>query len=319
MGTRRRWHLFAFTAWLAALSTPAAASCGSAFCTIATTYDALGIRVEPGFRLDVRGDYVDQNILRSGTNKVGPQGIPDTHDEVGTINRNLVATLDYSWSPNWGVSVLVPYVSRSHDHVFNDPVEGPEPESWSFNGFGDVKVIGRYQINNASGSAFGVRLGLTLPTGSFNEVNAEGERAERTLAPGTGTTQLIAGLYGNGWFGTSSLGYFASATVQTPLNNREDFRPGTQFAANAGLSYPVATNVALLLQVNALVKWRDSGLQAEPEDSGSRQVFVSPGINITVVRNLFLYGFVQLPIYQSVNGTQLTADWAAVAGISKIW
>lgn len=32
-----------------------------------------------------------------------------------------------------------------------------------------------------------------------------------------------------------------------------------------------------------------------------------------------LYGFVQLPIYQRVNGTQLTADWAAVAGISKIW
>lgn len=121
--------LACLAAVLAGISSHAAASCGSAFCSIATTYDALGIRVDEGFRLDIRGDYVDQNILRSGTEKVGLRSIPDTHDEVGTINRNLVATLDYSWSPDWGVSVLVPYVSRSHDHVFNDPVEGPVPES----------------------------------------------------------------------------------------------------------------------------------------------------------------------------------------------
>jgi len=29
-----------------------------------------------------------------------------------------------------------------------------------------------------------------------------------------------------------------------------------------------------------------------------------------------LYGFVQLPLYQYVNGVQLTADWAVAAGIS---
>jgi len=29
-----------------------------------------------------------------------------------------------------------------------------------------------------------------------------------------------------------------------------------------------------------------------------------------------VYGYVQLPIYQYVNGVQLTADWAALAGVS---
>ena len=28
------------------------------------------------------------------------------------------------------------------------------------------------------------------------------------------------------------------------------------------------------------------------------------------------YGFVQLPLYQYVNGVQLTADWALAAGLS---
>jgi hypothetical protein len=36
-----------------------------------------------------------------------------------------------------------------------------------------------------------------------------------------------------------------------------------------------------------------------------------------IARNLQLYGFVQLPLYQYVNGVQLTADWAAVVGISS--
>jgi hypothetical protein len=33
-------------------------------------------------------------------------------------------------------------------------------------------------------------------------------------------------------------------------------------------------------------------------------------------RTATLYGFVQLPLYQYVNGVQLTAGWSAVAGVS---
>ena len=29
-----------------------------------------------------------------------------------------------------------------------------------------------------------------------------------------------------------------------------------------------------------------------------------------------VYGFLQLPLYQYVNGVQLTADWSIVAGVS---
>jgi len=35
-----------------------------------------------------------------------------------------------------------------------------------------------------------------------------------------------------------------------------------------------------------------------------------------VGQHLQAYGFVQLPLYQYVNGTQLTADWSVVAGLS---
>ena len=45
-------------------------------------------------------------------------------------------------------------------------------------------------------------------------------------------------------------------------------------------------------------------------------VFVSPGLSWNFSRDAQLYGFVQLPIYQAVNGVQLTARWSALAGVS---
>jgi hypothetical protein len=44
-------------------------------------------------------------------------------------------------------------------------------------------------------------------------------------------------------------------------------------------------------------------------------VFLSPDASYALTTYVQLYGFVQLPLYQYVNGTQLTADWSAVAGI----
>lgn len=39
-------------------------------------------------------------------------------------------------------------------------------------------------------------------------------------------------------------------------------------------------------------------------------------MSYVLTRNAQVYGFLQLPLYQHVNGVQLTADWAAVVGVS---
>jgi hypothetical protein len=45
-------------------------------------------------------------------------------------------------------------------------------------------------------------------------------------------------------------------------------------------------------------------------------VFLSPGISYTIGKNAQLYAFYQQSLYQYVNGVQLTANWAAVGGVS---
>ena len=74
--------------------------------------------------------------------------------------------------------------------------------------------------------------------------------------------------------------------------------------------------MSALLQLNAHIKGRDRGAEAEPDDSGGRFVSLSPGLGYAVNRHLRIYGFVQMPVYQHVNGVQLTADRSLVAGIN---
>ena len=66
--------------------------------------------------------------------------------------------------------------------------------------------------------------------------------------------------------------------------------------------------------MNSLIKGKDSGANAEPDLSGSKSVFLSPGLIYSLTHDLQLYSFVQVPIYRFYNGIQLSVDWAFVAG-----
>jgi hypothetical protein len=45
-------------------------------------------------------------------------------------------------------------------------------------------------------------------------------------------------------------------------------------------------------------------------------VHLSPGVSVALGDKTQLYGFVQIPLCQKVNGVQLTADWSVAAGLS---
>ena len=105
-------------------------------------------------------------------------------------------------------------------------------------------------------------------------------------------------------------------SAQLPLNERDGFRPGVRYHLNGGWNYPVHDKVGVILQADVTYKTRDRGANAEPEDSGLTTLSLSPGLSLTVTPGTRLYTFVQLPVYQHVNGVQLTYDTAWVAGIS---
>ena len=212
----------------------------------------------------------------------------------------------------------LPFVHRDHFHLQNADDGSQTPESWHFKEIGDLRVLARRRLESVEDRNFGVLGGVKLPTGKTDVTNADGELAERMLQPGTGTTDLILGYYINSMRPIAEIParFFFQTQVQAPVNESKGFRPGTHFSADAGIAYPASGNWSGLLQVNMVIKGRDHGPAAEPEDSGGSFVWLSPGISYAPTRSVQFYSFVQLPMYQRVNGVQLTANWAASAGVS---
>ncbi|MGZ5035197.1 MAG: transporter [Usitatibacter sp.] len=299
----------------------ALASCGSAFCVVNTDWSAQGAWLEPGARFDLRYEAIDLDQPRAGTSNVAVGEIPRDHDEIETRNRNFVAGVDWSLAPDWGLSLSIPYVDREHRHNHHNEDGTVELETWSFREPGDARVQARYQFfdsaaDPAAPRSAGLTFGVKLPTGRHDVANGAGEVAERTLQPGTGTTDLLLGAYWHGAAPLADLSWFARAQAQLPVSERDGYKPGRQLLVDAGVRYAIARDVGVMLQMNYLAKGRDSGAQAEPEDSGQRVLFVSPGISWNVAKTAQAYAFVQLPVYQAVNGVQLTASWSALAGVS---
>jgi len=50
--------------------------------------------------------------------------------------------------------------------------------------------------------------------------------------------------------------------------------------------------------------------------TGGKFLYLSPGVSFAVVRGTNLYGLLQLPLYQYVNGEQLTASRSFTVGVN---
>jgi hypothetical protein len=317
--SRRLAQQLLAAACVAVLPTLAAASCGADFCSVNSNWTADSVALEPGSSFDLRYEYIKQDQPRAGDDKVAVGQIHRHHDEVSTRNRNLLATYNHNFDSAWGVSVTAPIVDRDHFHIHNHHGV-PIDERWNFTELGDVRVVGRYQLpylgDPLQPSVVGLNFGLKLPTGKTTIANDDGDVAERSLQPGTGTTDAIVGAYYQQKLPAQGAAWFAQAQYQRALYAHDDFKPGDQLRLDLGYRHGLTDRLSGLIQLNLLAKGRNHGAEAEPEDSGGRYAAVSPGLSYAISDSTQIYAFVQLPIAQYVNGVQLTADKSIVVGWS---
>ena len=305
-----------------AVASKAALACSSCGCSLNTDWSAQGFGGgEPGLRMDLRFDYIDQKELRSGTKAVdrGSLEIPN-EDEIQqrTKNNNYTLFADYTFNADWGVYVMVPYFDRYHTTIAPGDTDISTSHTQSL---ADVRVVGRYSGFSPDHS-WGVQFGVKLPTGSFhnnfNDGPQAGEPLDRGLQPGTGTTDLLVGVFKFGAL-NRDWDYFAQAMVQQPLAAREDFKPGTGLNLNFGVQYVSFESFTPMLQINARIEGRDSGAQADIPNSGAALWYLSPGATFHLTHSLHAFAFVQLPIAQRVNGLQLEPYYTASVGARYVF
>ncbi len=296
------------------------AGCGSAFCTVNTSWTNESAMTEAGSTLDLRYETINQNQRRSGSRKINAATVTESHQEIATRNDNLIASYTHNFNNAFGISVLAPLMNRDHSHI-HDPQGEAAFEQWRFTRLGDVRVLGRYRLPQSGdpqrSANMGMTLGFKLPTGSTSIVNAEGELAERSLQPGTGTTDIIIGAYYFRKSPDTNGSWFAQTQYQHALNHHDDYQSGDSLSVDLGYRHELNQKTGLLLQTNFLSKQRDNGAQAEPTDSGGKFVYISPGLSYLLSNTMQLQAYLQLPVYQYVNGIGLTASKSFVVGLSQ--
>lgn len=321
-----------FLAASIALLFPAfATACASCGCTLSSDWDGLGNSSKPGFKMDLRYDYLNQDQLRSGTSAISPSAASqiirngETQEvEKYTKNNYITVGLDYSRDLNWGVNLQIPYIDRKHSTLgsasdgYTGGDDGGQYDSHT-RSIGDVKIIGRYQ-GFSEEHTLGLLFGLKLPTGSHTETGISTDpgapgvaEIDRGLQAGSGTTDLILGGYFSDSF-SANWDYFSQVMVQTALNSKDGFTPGNGINLNAGVRYTGFSDIKPLLQVNAKYVQHDTGVNADTVSTGGTLMYLSPGAVLSINQQLSLYAFVQLPIYQNVRGLQLTPRYTASIG-----
>ena len=303
-----------FSVSLVLCAAPVAASCGASFCSLSNDWRALGAWTEPGLQADLRYEFIDQDRPFAGSKRVAVGQVRRHDDEVSTLNRNTLLGLDYNFADGWGLGVQLPWVSRNHKHIHNHHGQQFD-ESWEIHELGDARVNLRLPLGKDNG--VGLNLGLKLPTGRIKVENRDGELAERSLQPGSGSIDTLLGVTYHSPPNAGAFSWFSQATWQHAVTTRDQYKPGDRFNWDVGGRYNFSKNLSGILQANFQARAHDTGANAEPEDTGGRFAYISPGIAYAIGPDTQAYAFVQLPVYTYVNGVQLATGKSFSIGISQ--
>ena len=329
------------------MAVQACATCG---CTLSTDA-ATGYTAESGWRINLDTTYIDQDELRTGGSRATPRQVVDQPSdstlgggeiEHGTTNRYLNLTAAYRFNAAWGVSLLLPYVSRAHDTygVQLQPYAPTEsaPDQLSHanvSSLGDIKLLASYQGFLPTHN-LGLQFGVKLPTGNyggetedgdfvgtpvrFRDGPAAGSALDSSLQAGTGSTDLIVGAY---YFQPISQdfdgfvnGQFQSAVAERMDASGANFRPGNLTTMSLGVRYEAHANWVPQLQLNLLHKSADQGALADRPDTAGNVAYLSPGVSVSLGQRLQAYAFVQVPVYSHLAGYQLFPGWTGTIGLS---
>lgn len=291
------------------------ASCGSATCPVLSYTPFSGKTFEIGFQYE----KIDQDQVYVGHKKSTVGAISGHHDEVETLNQQYVINAAYQLNSEWRIRAEVPFIHRKHDHVHHHHGE-VIPGTWDISGLGDTTVFLDHKMGD-----LGLSAGVKLATGKTRLTNEEDEEAEVPIQPGTGSTDYSLGIFYQ--FGMANLQNMDHTHVQLPLKlgvsytisgkGTDAWRFGNKWIANVGTHYLLTNSFALSADIQAKFQEKsDTGTTGEPaSNTGGTWVYATPGVHYTLSEAVKLESIVQIPIYQNVNGIQLTAPYNLRIGI----
>lgn len=225
---------------LGAYTEAQACPCGCVKICVDNLADRPAVSAASPFVLDVRFDAIDQNERNDAAHAhwYGSHFLT-----TGTVETQIAGQ-------TWFLSV--PRVER-HLHTDKTAV-GATNYTQDVVGLGDITIGTRFDWRG-----FTVNAGVKLPTGNDHIVFADpdGGLSRRYLQPGTGSTDVLAGIRKDFGAADSALSEFVQLQAQGAVASDGNFRPGTTLALSAGVRYKLTDSLAASLQGSLLRQFRD--------------------------------------------------------------
>lgn len=274
-----------------------ACACGCGVFDVATSFM---LPSGPGGMFWGQYDYLEQNRNWSGS---GQAPAADNDDKL-LISHFTSLGVQYMFNRSWGVSAELPYTFRYFRGTLDDGTIGAH--RWS--GLGDIKLQAIYTGFSPDLSS-GLTLGLKLPTGGFH---TDTDLVDRDTQIGAGSTDLLLGGFHRDKIGRSrDWEWFVQGQLDVPTIIQENYRPGIEFDADAGVDYAGFSigraHIVPLAQVLFSLRSSDSGANADPESTGYERVLLSPGLEVNL-HPVDFYADAEFPVFQNFTGNQL-AGW----------
>lgn len=312
--------------WLGGLTPSAKASCGAASCALDTYSPYKTLKGD--VLLDYTFEYIDQNTPRVGTSRSAVGEITGHHDEERTLSRVHRFSGTVGVTDRLNLDFSLPFTGRAHRHIHNHHTGEVIPEGWNFSGVGDLALQSRYTVvlpENRRRPSVAVIAGVEFPTGKSHVTNSDGDEADAGVTPGSASYDVVVGLSSVQELTTTTLErqeatlpLFLSTTYKINGRGHEDYKLGNTLTVSGGATYPLTSWLGLLTQLNLLVRERDDKGETSEETgkTGGEFLYVSPGIQVQLLKDWKWHTTVQIPVYQRVNQIQLTSDYNLQTGLS---
>ncbi len=179
------------------------------------------------------------------------------------------------------------------------------------NGIGDVVLTSEFAVLNSPHLTF--EAGVKFGNGSVDRTDAFGQRICDILSLGSGTTDLLLG--SNLWVpkvgGVTGLQLTAGVRHRfSSGQNKWGYRYGDQTIFQTHLNYLTAKTLRLGVRVDGYHTNSDAWYEAPVADRGATFVYASPTVSWNLREDMSVGGFVRVPIYMDLVGSQMVASYS---------
>ncbi len=209
-------------------------------------------------------------------------------------------------------------------------------------GLGDLSIYGQWRVLDQPAGADGLGRqelaligGVKFATGDDSEHGANGELLETDHQPGSGSTDVFAGVAATRTWDrasvTADMVYTVANTGSQSANMGDVFRYDLAWGyrlseelrheevhpdGSRHVHGTADTQWDMVLELNGVWKEMVEFGDGKDEDTGGNSVFFAPGVRATTTDHVSLYASVGVPVYQNLHGDEHQTDARMVAGLS---